>query len=134
MLAPLPRRGILARSLLPLAFALALATLGLLPSVRQNPNVLVAVLGAAGILCVWNFVLSLSRRRAFSLEISLKKQHYMQACGQGLIMLYWGWYWPQVYEIAPLLLAQLLFAYAFDMLFCWSRRDIYTLGFGPFPI
>ena len=30
--------------------------------------------------------------------------------------------------------AQLLFAYAFDMLLAWSRRDDYTLGFGPFPV
>jgi hypothetical protein len=29
---------------------------------------------------------------------------------------------------------QLLFAYAFDMLLGWSRRERYTLGFGPFPV
>jgi hypothetical protein len=28
----------------------------------------------------------------------------------------------------------LLFAYAFDMLLGWSRRDSYTLGFAPFPV
>jgi hypothetical protein len=33
-----------------------------------------------------------------------------------------------------LILAQLLFAYAFDMLLCWSRRDTYVFGFGPFPV
>jgi hypothetical protein len=32
------------------------------------------------------------------------------------------------------IVAQLLFAYAFDMLLCWSRRDEYTLGFAPFPV
>ena len=31
-------------------------------------------------------------------------------------------------------MAQLAFAYAFDMLLAWSRRDSYVLGFGPFPI
>ena len=35
---------------------------------------------------------------------------------------------------AHFILAQLLFAYAFDMLLCWSRRDTYVLGFGPFPV
>ena len=35
---------------------------------------------------------------------------------------------------AYLIVAQLLFAYSFDMLLAWSRRDTYTLGFGPFPI
>ena len=33
-----------------------------------------------------------------------------------------------------MILAQLLFAYAFDMLLTWTRRDTYTLGFGPFPV
>ena len=50
------------------------------------------------------------------------------------MLLYWGWYWRQVYDSAHLIAAQLLFAYAFDMLLGWSRRDAYTLGFGPFPV
>ena len=33
-----------------------------------------------------------------------------------------------------MLAAQLLFAYAFDMLLCWSRRRTYVLGVGPFPV
>ena len=37
-------------------------------------------------------------------------------------------------RLLPFILAQLLFAYAFDMLLCWSRRDTYTLGFGLFPV
>ena len=50
------------------------------------------------------------------------------------IFVYWGWYWPPVYESAYLIAAQLVFAYAFDMLLGWSRRDTYTLGLGPFPV
>ena len=60
----------------------------------------------------------------------LRKQHYLQACAQGSVLLYWGWYWPPVYAFAPFILAQLFFAYAFDMLLGWSRRDTYALGFG----
>jgi hypothetical protein len=67
-------------------------------------------------------------------QIVLRKQHYLQACAQGSVLVYWGWYWPQVYAFAPFILAQLLFAYAFDMLLGWSRRDTYTLGFAPFPV
>ncbi|HEY3789227.1 MAG TPA: hypothetical protein VGL71_10245, partial [Urbifossiella sp.] len=63
-----------------------------------------------------------------------KKQHYVQACAQGSVLVYWGLYWPPVYAFAPFILAQLLFAYAFDMLLCWSRRDECTLGFAPFPV
>ena len=74
------------------------------------------------------------QRRVFTLEIALRKQHYLQACAQGSVLLYWGWYWRPVYESAQLIAAQLVFAYAFDMLLAWSRRDTYTLGFGPFPV
>src|SRR5207247_2152837 len=33
-----------------------------------------------------------------------------------------------------LVIAQLVFAYAFDLLLSWSRRDHYRLSFLPFPI
>jgi len=74
------------------------------------------------------------RGRTLSVEIVLRKQHYLQACIQGSLLVYWGWYWRQVYDSAYLIAAQLLFAYAFDMLLSWSRRDVYALGFGPFPV
>jgi hypothetical protein len=32
------------------------------------------------------------------------------------VLLYWGWHWRQVYDSAHLIAAQLVFAYAFDML------------------
>ena len=64
----------------------------------------------------------------------MRRQHYIQACAQVAIFVYWGWYWRPVYESAHLIVVQLLFAYAFDMLLVWSRRDSYTLGFGPFPV
>ncbi len=120
---------------LPLAFTLALAVLTLLPSIRQNARVLWAFFGAAAVLLAWNAVLFASAgRRAFTVETAPRKQHYVQACAQGAVLLYWGWYWPQVYSSFYFLLAQLLFAYAFDLLLGWSRRDNYTLGFAPFPV
>ncbi len=121
------------KALLPLAFTTSLAGIALFAPVRQNPRVLAAFLGAAILLCAWNAVLLLSARR-LALEIVLRKQHYVQACAQGSVLLYWGWYWPPVYAFAPFVLAQLLFGYAFDMLLGWSRRDNYTLGFGLFPV
>jgi hypothetical protein len=39
-----------------------------------------------------------------------------------------------VYHAAPLVLAQLLFAYGFDSLLSWTHRRKFALGFGPFPI
>jgi hypothetical protein len=121
---------------LPLVFISALAGLSLLPIVHDNPRTLWAFLGAAAGLFAWNAFLAatLRRGRKISLEIVLRKQHYVQACAQGSVLLYWGWHWRQVYDFAPFILAQLLFAYAFDMLLCWSRRDTCVLGFAPFPV
>jgi hypothetical protein len=122
---------------LPLAFILGLTAFGFLDSVRQNPTLLRSVLGAGLALFVWNAVLcalALRQGRTLTLEIVLRKQHYVQACAQGSVLLYWGWYWRQTYDAAPLIVAQILLAYAFDMLLTWSRRDTYALGFAPFPV
>jgi hypothetical protein len=121
----------------PLAFTLALVVLGVVPAVRQNPRLLWSFWGAAAVLLAWNlglFATAASRRRNLTLEVVLRKQHYLQACAQGSVLLYWGWYWRQVYDSAHLIAAQLLFAYAFDTLLAWSRRETYTLGFGVFPV
>jgi hypothetical protein len=122
---------------LPLTFTCGLSALALLARVRDDSEVLLAFLGAALALLAWTAALALGvsrRHRSLALEVALLKQHYVQACVQGSVLLYWGWHWPQVYESAHFILAQLLFAYAFDMLLVWSRRDVYTLGFGPFPV
>src|SRR5438552_69867 len=130
---PAGRRALI----LPLTFTSGLAGLSFLAPVRENPKVLSAFLGAAAVLCVWNaalLVLGTRRGRTLTLEVVLRKQHYLQACAQGSVLLYWGWYWPQVYANAHFIVAQIVFAYAFDMLLCWSRRETYTLGFGPLPV
>ena len=76
----------------------------------------------------------LRRRQKVTLEIVLRRQHYLQACLQGALILYWGYYWREVYHAAPLIAAQLLFAYGFDSLLSWTHRRKFALGFGPFPI
>src|SRR5215813_11956376 len=116
---------------LPLVFAVGLASLAVVAPIRENPRTFWAFIGSSIALVVWTALLALIKgSRRLTLDVILKKQHYMQACGQCLVMLYWGWYWRPVYNSIYLLLAQLLFAYAFDMLMGWSRRDTYTLGFG----
>ena len=113
-----------------LAFAAA-------PSARANPNLLAALLGAGGALIAWSGLLGFlaaRRGRMLSLELAPRPQHYVQACAQAAIFIYWGWYWREVYGYAYLIAAQVAFAYAFDALLTWSRRDHWALGFGPFPI
>jgi hypothetical protein len=70
----------------------------------------------------------------FGFFVLLRPQHYIQAMVQTSVYLYWGYYWRPVYEHFWLILAQVLFAYTFDMLLSWSRKRDYTLGFGPVPI
>ena len=123
-----------------LAPALALAALALLPRVHQNTTLLGTFLGAAGVLGAWNLLLvvaSLRRRgraRTRSLQIAPRAQHYLQACAQASVLLYWGWHWAPVYDAVPLIAGQLAFAYGFDLLLGWSRRDAHRVGFGPVPV
>ncbi|MEE2898673.1 MAG: hypothetical protein VX815_09435 [Gemmatimonadota bacterium] len=122
---------------LPLALTLALLGMALLPRVQANPRLAWSFWGASGALALWLVALFLRlgvRAAGRSLQSVLRPQHYLQATVQLAVFAYWGWYWRPVYDFAPLLVAQLVFAYAFDMLLAWSRRERYVLGFGPFPI
>jgi hypothetical protein len=122
---------------LPLGFIAVFALLGWLPEVRAAPSAHWSFWGAAACLTAWLAGLALRARaggRTLRLAVDLRPQHYLQACMQGSVLLYWGYYWREVYHSAHLIAAQILFAYAFDMLLAWSRRDSYTLGFGPFPV
>ena len=118
-------------------FVSGLAAFGFLDDVRQNSGFQWSFLGAAALLFAWSvtvFALARYTGRTLTLKVILRKQHYVQASAQVAFLLYWGWYWRPVYDSAFLIAAQLVFAYAFDMLLCWSRRDTYVLGFGPFPV
>jgi Na+-translocating ferredoxin:NAD+ oxidoreductase RnfD subunit len=139
----------------PLALTTGLLALTLLPRVRANEALTWSFWGSAALLLGWQALLAFRGRRggpkvppstrgnspahppeaapAFVFA-KPRAQHYVQSFCQGSVYAYWGWYWPPVYDFAPLLLAQLLFAYAFDMLLSWSRREPFLAGFGPFPI
>jgi len=125
---------------LPFAFAAALLALSFLPRIDDNEilcwSFRVAALTLLGWFAIlfWRVQASGTTPRGRSIEIVVRRQHYIQALVQGSVYVYWGYYWRPVYDHAPLLLGQLLFAYAFDMLLAWSRREKYTFGFGAFPI
>ena len=117
--------------------ALALAAFVLVDRVHDNPTLFRAFLGAALALGAWNVVLLVAPRRGGrrrTLEIAPRAQHYLQACAQASVLLYWGWHWAPVYDAFPLIAGQLVFAYGFDLLLGWSRRDTHRLGFGPVPV
>ena len=118
-------------------FTLGLVAFGFLDAVRLTPAFQWSFLGPGAVLLTWaTVVFGRAQRngRTLTLEIVLRKQHYLQASAQAVFLLYWGWFWRPVYDATFLIAAQLVFAYAFEMLLCWSRRDTYTFGFGPFPV
>ena len=123
--------------LLPLGCAGTLAALSLLPALADQVSLRWTFLTAALVLGAWNGLLLARVRRSGRLPavaVALRPQHYIQACAQGALFLYWGWYWREVYDAAHLLAAQLLFAWAFDLLLSWTRRDACTLSLGTVPI
>ena len=114
-----------------------LFALSFVPRVQSNEVLVQAFWGATAALIAWQIwqVVQMQRQqRAFGFFVLLRPQHYVQAMVQSSVYLYWGYYWQPVYEHFWLIIAQILFAYTFDMLLSWSRQRDYTLGFGPVPI
>jgi TPR repeat protein len=110
-----------------------LAGFSAVPWVWANPRLLASIWGAAGallglLMLVWR------SGRTLTYEVVPRPVHYVQLAMHSSIYAYWGWYWREVYHYIPLILAQIAFVYALDMLVCWSRRDLWVLGFGPIPI
>lgn len=123
--------------LLPFALTGVLAAMTLLPRVSGNPKLVASFFAAAGALFLWEIVLWVATvRSGRTLEFSFVpvKSHYVQACVQLCIMLYWAWFAPIVYKALPLIAAQVIFLYSLEALLTWSRGKAWRLGFGPLPI
>lgn len=123
---------------MPIGFGAALAGLiPVFPQIGLQPVVQRSFLAAAAVLVLGGIVLAVGASRAgreLTIGVEIKTPHWLQFLAQGTLMLYWGWYVSAVYGNLPLLVGQLLFAYGFDALLQWLKRDAYRLGFGPFPI
>jgi len=115
----------------------ALIILVFSPRIAENVILAQSFIVAALLLLIWQvwlFVKVNHNTLTPLLRIEIRSQHYIQAMVQSSVFIYWGWYWSPVYEMAWIMLGQLLFAYAFDILLFWSRGKKYVLGFGPIPI
>jgi hypothetical protein len=122
---------------LPVLLAVALGIFCLLPRAEANRALLVSLALAATALLVFAWLLRrsvIASGRKLKLEFLPRRVHYVQLAMHSCLYAYWGWYWREVYGYVPLILVQIVFAYALDMLLCWSRRDRWILGFGPIPI
>ena len=123
--------------LLPCAFALALVALGLVLPGGRLATLSLTLVGAGAGLLAWAALLYLRALRTGMLpvvETAVHRHHWVQACAQSSVLLWWGWHVSFVYPYIPLILAQLLFAYGVDVLLSYTRRGRYALGFGPLPI
>src|SRR5262245_7348191 len=92
------------------AFVAAMLVLSQLPLLDARPVVRASIVGAAVALLACSALLFgvFRRGQTVAFEIALRPQHYLQACLQGSLILYWGFYWREVYHAAPLIVAQLL--------------------------
>lgn len=123
--------------MLPLLFAASILVIALNTRIQPNSILVWSFVGAGSFLLIWLGALFFrlkSKKQSRTFQVILRPQHYVQALVQTSLFLYWGFFWQPVYEHLWLLVGQLLFAYSFDMLLAWSRREKYVLGFGPFPI
>jgi Na+-translocating ferredoxin:NAD+ oxidoreductase RnfD subunit len=120
----------------PLALTIGLLAVSLLPRVQGNLRLTWSFWAAAAALFAWQAVLALRAQGALPGFVSSppRPQHYIQMCCHLSVYGYWGYYFAPVYPYFPLLIAQVLFAYAFDILLAWSRRRPFAMGFGPIPI
>src|SRR5689334_12985598 len=120
---------------LALAAIAGFAAFALLPRIRSTNALLVSFLATSAVLLVWwAFLMVRARGRSLKVDLVIRPEHYMQLFAQLAIYVYWSFYWDAIRDAASLIAAQIVFAYAFDMLLAWSRREAFALTFGPFPI
>jgi hypothetical protein len=134
----IPKRLTTAQAvLLPIGFAAGLVALTAFPQIGRDPTVFRSFLGAAAVLVGWAlFVVASASRtsRELFIQAAIRKPHVVQMFAQGAVLAYWGWHVRAVYDWAPMILGQILFAYGVDALLQWSRRDTYHMGVGPIPV
>lgn len=124
-------------AVLTLAMTGAFLALGFCSHARSNPHLGWTFAGVAAFLVCWQWALfqrAGSKVTGLTWEFVPVRSHYVQALVQLSIYVYWGFYWRNVWDEAPLILAQVAFLYVFDGLVCWSRGLPWRIGFGPWPI
>lgn len=123
--------------LAPLLFAAGIVAVAFLPHIRAVPMLVRTLEGVAVALAGWTAIVwALARRRgqALRVEFFAVRSHWVQGMVQAIIMAYWASSAHAVVLQAPLIVAQILYVYAFDALLSWSRGRTWRMGFGPLPI
>jgi hypothetical protein len=132
-----PKPHLISPLWLAFGFIVLLAGSSFLPRVTDNATLVWSIRGAVGALLALLLYVGLQAKsagRVLGYEYGAKSVHYVQLMMHTCVYAYWGWYWRPVYHEVPLILVQIAFGYALDMLVCWSRREKWVFGFGPIPI
>lgn len=74
------------------------------------------------------------RRGPFELGRRFKQTHLLPVAIQCSIYVYWGLYWDGVADHVPVILLQLGFAFAFDVLWNLWRHHRWEASFAPLPV
>jgi hypothetical protein len=126
-----------ARAALPALFIAPLLLLALTPRFDTTPALAATLCVAALGLGAWLLLLMATAARAgrtLEVDVQVVRTHWVQGLVHTAIFTWWALYWPFIIGQAPLMLAQILFAYSFSALLTWSRGRRWRLGFGPVPI
>lgn len=122
---------------LPIGLMLFFLLLSFTPRVQSNETLIYTFWIISALLLLMYFAtLAVIFTKGLDTEIKIiiARPHYVQMTMHLCIFAYWGWYWPQVYSQAILILAQLVFVHIFDLFFRWFRGQPWIIGFGRFPI
>ncbi len=122
---------------LPFIAIVIFAAFCLLPRVLSSSTLLLSyglAVGALAALFVYLRMAVSSSGRELTYQFVPVRVHYVQMTLQACIYTYWGLYWDEVYTHIPLIVSQVAFYYALDMMVSWSRRDNWIFGFAPIPI
>ncbi len=82
----------------------------------------------------WLWLRARRTGQRLTVEWTPRRHHIVQLGVQGSIFVYWGWHWAPVGAQVPLVLAQVVFAYLFDLALSWQRYGNFRFGFGPWPV
>jgi hypothetical protein len=115
----------------------ALLVLSFTMRAAADPILVLTLRVSVACLAAWFVVLLIHawrRQRALEVSVQVIRTHYVQALVHTTIYVYWAQYWHFIEGQVVLMVAQILFAYAFQALLGWSRGQSWHLGFGPIPI
>ena len=121
----------------PLAATALFAAVVLSPRVGANPRLVATFLAIAALFTAWTLVLwarARASRRVLAAQYFPVTAHWVQACVQFTILVWWAWFAPIVRAEGSLIAAQVVFLYVLDALLSWSRGRMWRIGYAPLPI